>query len=96
MKIKFLPLIAVFFAATSIMTSCLDNDVDQITYTSETSITGFSLGTLHIDRVGKDKDGKDSAYVDTLNFSDYPFTINQLTREIEIKTLCLMVLILIR
>lgn len=42
MKIKFLPLIAVLFAATSIMTSCLDNDVEQITYTSETSITGFS------------------------------------------------------
>lgn len=82
MKIKFLPLIAVFFAATSIMTSCLDNDVDQITYTSETSITGFSLGTLHIDRVGKDKDGKDSAYVDTLNCSDYPFTIDQINRTI--------------
>ena len=30
MKIKFLPLIAVLFAATSIMTSCLDNDVEQI------------------------------------------------------------------
>ena len=82
MKIKFLPLIAVFFAATSIMTSCLDNDVDQITYTSETSITGFSLGTLHIDRVGKDKDGKDSAYVDTLNCSNYPFTIDQINRTI--------------
>lgn len=82
MKIKFLPLIAVFFAATFIMTSCLDNDVDQITYTSETSITGFSLGTLHIDRVGKDKDGKDSAYVDTLNCSDYPFTIDQINRTI--------------
>lgn len=85
MKIKFLPLIAVLFAATSIMTSCLDNDVEQITYTSETSITGFSLGTLHIDRVGKDKDGKDSAYVDTLDCSNYPFTINQLTRKIENK-----------
>lgn len=85
MKIKFLPLIAVFFAATSIMTSCLDNDVDQITYTSETSITGFSLGTLNIDRIGKDQNGEDSAYVDTLNCSDYPFTINQLTREIENK-----------
>lgn len=82
MKIKFLPLIAVFFAATSIMTSCLDNDVDQITYTSETSITGFSLGTLHIDRVGKDKDGKDSAYVDTLDCSNYPFTIDQINRTI--------------
>ena len=85
MKIKFLPLLAVFFAATSIMTSCLDNDVEQITYTSETSITGFSLGTLNIDRIGKDQNGEDSAYVDTLNCSDYPFTINQLTREIENK-----------
>lgn len=82
MKIKFLPLIAVFFAATSIMTSCLDNDVDQITYTSETSITGFSLGTLHIDRVGKDQNGEDSAYVDTLDCSNYPFTIDQINRTI--------------
>lgn len=85
MKIKFLPLIAVLFAATSIMTSCLDNDVEQITYTSETSITGFSLGTLNIDRIGKDKNGLDSPYVDTLDCSNYPFTINQLTREIENK-----------
>ncbi len=85
MKIKFLPLIAVLFAATSIMTSCLDNDVEQITYTSETSITGFSLGALNIDRIGKDQNGEDSAYVDTLNCADYPFTINQLTREIENK-----------
>lgn len=80
MKIKFLPLLAVFFAATSIMTSCLDNDVEQITYTSETSITGFSLGTLHIDRVGKDKNGEDGAYVDTLDCSNYPFTIDQINR----------------
>lgn len=80
MKIKFLPLIAVLFAATSIMTSCLDNDVEQITYTSETSITGFSLGTLNIDRIGKDQNGEDSAYVDTLNCSDYPFTIDQINR----------------
>ena len=75
-------MIAVFFAATSIMTSCLDNDVDQITYTSETSITGFSLGTLHIDRVGKDQNGEDSAYVDTLDCSNYPFTIDQINRTI--------------
>lgn len=80
MKIKFLPLIAVLFAATSIMTSCLDNDVEQITYTSETSITGFSLGTLNIDRIGKDKNGLDSHYVDTLDCSNYPFTIDQINR----------------
>lgn len=82
MKIKFLPLIAVLFAATSIMTSCLDNDVEQITYTSETSITGFSLGTLNIDRMGKDKNGLDSPYVDTLDCSNYPFTIDQINRTI--------------
>lgn len=81
MKIKFLPLIAVLFAATSIMTSCLDNDVEQITYTSETSITGFSLGTLNIDRMGKDKNGLDSPY-DTLDCSNYPFTIDQINRTI--------------
>lgn len=80
MKIKFLPLIAVLFAATSIMTSCLDNDVEQITYTSETSITGFSLGTLNIDCIGKDKNGLDSHYVDTLDCSNYPFTIDQINR----------------
>lgn len=85
MKIKFLPLVASLFAATSIMTSCLNNDVEQVTYTSETSITGFSLGTLNIDRVGKDKNGLDSFYVDTLDCSEYPFTINQMTREIENK-----------
>lgn len=82
MKIKFLPLLAVFFAATSIMTSCLDNDVEQITYTSETSITGFSLGTLNINRMGKDKNGLDSPYVDTLDCSNYPFTIDQINRTI--------------
>lgn len=80
MKIKFLPLLAVFFAATSIMTSCLDNDVEQITYTSETSITGFSLGTLNINRMGKDKNGLGSPYVDTLDCSNYPFTIDQINR----------------
>lgn len=82
MKIKFLPLLAVFFAATSIMTSCLDNDVEQITYTSETSITGFSLGTLNINRMGKDKNGLNSPYVDTLDCSNYPFTIDQINRTI--------------
>ena len=85
MKIKFLPLIAVLFAATSIMTSCLDHDVEQVTSNTASYITGFSLGTLNIDRIGKDKDGKDSAYVDTLDCSEYPFTINQMTREIENK-----------
>ena len=48
--------------------------IEQITYTSETSITGFSLGTLNINRMGKDKNGLDSPYVDTLDCSNYPYT----------------------
>lgn len=58
MKIKYLPLIAALFAVTPIVTSCLDNDEVVIDYGSETSITSFKLGTLHIDRIGKDKMGK--------------------------------------
>ena len=54
----------------------------QYSFTSETSITGFSLGTLNIDRIGKDKNGLDSPYVDTLDCSNYPFTIDQINRTI--------------
>lgn len=85
MKIKFLPLIAALFTVTPLVTSCLDNDEVVIDYGSETSITDFRLGTLKIDRIGKDKNGKDSAYVDTLDCSAYRFTINQADRTIENK-----------
>lgn len=85
MKIKFLPLIAALFTVTPIVTSCLDSDEVVVDYGSETSITSFTLGTLNIDRIGKDKNGEDSAYVDTLDCSNYPFTINQVTRTIENK-----------
>ena len=85
MKLRLLPLIAATIAATSIITSCLDNDVEEIIYDPNSSITGFSIGTLHIDRMGKDRNGQDSPYVDTLDCSMYPFTINQMTRTIENK-----------
>lgn len=85
MKLRLLPLIAATIAATSIITSCLDNDVEEIIYDPNSSITGFSIGTLHIDRMGKDRNGADSPYVDTLDCSMYPFTINQMTRTIENK-----------
>ena len=83
MKIRLLPLIAAFIAATPLVTSCLDSEEQQIMYEPESSITGFSVGTLHIDRMGKDRNGVDSPYVDTLNLSNYPFTINQINRTIE-------------
>lgn len=85
MKIRLLPLIAAFIAATPLVTSCLDSEEQQILYDPESSITGFSVGTLHIDRMGKDSNGEDSAYIDTINCSEYPFTIDQINRTIENK-----------
>lgn len=86
MKIKFLPILLVSLLVTmSAMTSCLDNDIEQVTYSSETSITSFSLGTLHVKRVGKNSKGEDSTYTDTISMANYPFTINQAMRTIENK-----------
>lgn len=85
MKIKYLPWLAAFLTASFIMTSCLDNDETEATYSFNSSITAFSLGTLHIDRTGIDSNGEDSAYVDTINCAKYPFSINQTTRVIENK-----------
>lgn len=86
MKLKFLPILLFGLLATmSIMTSCLDDDIEQITYSSETSITSFSLGTLHVWRTGKDSKGEDSTYTDTISMANYPFTIDQINRKIENK-----------
>ena len=67
------------------MTSCLKDDTVEVTYTNESSIVSFSLGTLWKQFVGKAQDGSDSLYMDTLSFNEYPFTIDQLSRTIENK-----------
>lgn len=85
MKIKFLPFVTSIIILVGILTSCLDNDVQEVTYTAESSITSFSIGTLAVDVMGVDRNGNDSAYVDSLDASVYPFTINQITRVIENK-----------
>lgn len=85
MKIKFLPLIAGVFATATIMTSCLGDDGEGIKLSSESSITAFSIGTVWIPVTGVDQNGNDSVYLDSIDCSDYPFTIDQLTRRIENK-----------
>ena len=85
MKIKCLPLLAAFLTVSFIVTSCLNSDETEATYSFNSSITAFSLGTLHIDRMGIDSNGEDSAYVDTINCAKYPFSIDQTTRVIENK-----------
>lgn len=85
MKIKFLLFIAGILLMAGVMTSCLNNDDAEISYSPESSIYSFSLGTAWRNVVGVDSNGNDSAYVDSLDISGYPFTINQLTRVIENK-----------
>ena len=67
------------------MTSCLNDDIVEVTYANETSITSLTLGTLWHEVVGKAQDGSDSLYMDTLSCENYPFTIDQLNRTIENK-----------
>lgn len=83
MKIKFLPVLIGLFFTASTFTSCLDNEVTEITYSSDSSIKSFSLGTLKVKVVGKDKEGKDSIYYKDMDMSNYPFTIDQISRIIE-------------
>ena len=56
-----------------------------MTYSSDSSIKSFSLGTLKVKVTGKDKEGNDSIYYDAVDMSDYPFTIDQINRTIENK-----------
>lgn len=86
MNMKIVPAFIVGFLSVAIfMTSCLSDDTQEITYSKEASIKSFSLGTLKIQRIGKDKSGNDSAYVDTMSMAKYPFTIDQLKHEISNK-----------
>lgn len=88
MRIKFLPALmaSLCISTTCVMTSCLDNDdVPEYIPSSNSSITSFSLGTLKVKGIAKDKDGKDSIYYDDIDMSKYPFTIDQIRRTIENK-----------
>ena len=86
MKIKFLPALVGLFLTTSTFTSCLDTEVTEMTYSSDSSIKSFSLGTLKIKVLGNSSHGiADSAYIDTMSMGDYPFTIDQINRTIENK-----------
>ena len=83
MKIRILPiLVAGVMAATAFLSSCLGNDYDDIEYPAESSITAFSIGTLHQTFYVKSSKGEDSVYTDTISYADVPFTIDQINRKI--------------
>ena len=75
-------MVAGVMAASAFLSSCLGNDYGDIEYPSESSIKSFSVGTLHQTFYGKDSQGNDSVYVDTVSYADVPFTIDQINRRI--------------
>lgn len=83
MKIRILPaLVAGVMATTAFLSSCLKSDYTEIDYPAESSIKSFSIGTLHQTIHGKDSEGNDSFYVDTISYAHVPFTIDQINRQI--------------
>ena len=83
MKIRILPsLVAGIMTATFFLSSCLGNDYEEIEYPSTSSITSFSIGTLHQTFYVKSSKGEDSVYTDTVSYADVPFTIDQINRKI--------------
>ena len=69
-------------ATTAFLSSCLKSDYAEIEYPVESSIKAFSIGTLHQTIHGKDSEGNDSDYVDTISYAHVPFTIDQINRKI--------------
>lgn len=85
MKIKALTFAVGLLAATTTLTSCLNDDPVDIRQNYASSIQSFSVSTMRERNVYKDVAGNDSVAIDTVNHANYPFTINQHTRIIENK-----------
>ena len=69
-------------AALVLLTSCLGDDDDNLTYYDDTAITSFTLGTLNRTMHTLSSEGEDSTYTDEVDGSEYNFFIDQATCEI--------------
>ena len=83
MKRKFFAFILLLSAGVS-LSSCLSSDDNyDVTYTHDTAITAFSLGTMKRYYQAKStKTGNDTIYSADVTGTNYKFEINQTTREI--------------
>ena len=77
MKLRVLNIIFGMFMAACIATSCLDGDVTEYEYSSDSSITGFSIVDSIVTQYAAVVDGKDTTISTTVIGTDYPFTIDQ-------------------
>jgi hypothetical protein len=76
MKIKFMMFVAGLLLAASMMTSCLDTDDTEYTYSSNASITAFSIDDIETEYTTQ-IDGVDTTLTATVTGDDYTFVIDQ-------------------
>lgn len=79
MKLRVLNIIIGLFVTACIVTSCLGDDTIEYEYSSDSSITAFSIVDSIVTRYpGKTEAGKDTTLSTAVLGSDYPFIIDQL------------------
>lgn len=64
------------------LSSCLENDTEEVEYTHDTAITAFSLGTLTRNYHSVTTAGNDTTLTEEVTGSDYKFYIDQVSRQI--------------
>ena len=79
---KFQISIVLFSALALLLSSCLGNDDEEVTYYGDTAITSFVLGTLNRTMTTKTTSGEDSTYTSTVAGSTYKCYIDQVNRVI--------------
>lgn len=77
MKLKVLNIITSLFITACLITSCLDDDTIEYVYSSNASITGFSIKDSIITRYKTQVDGVDTTLSTAIVGANYPFVINQ-------------------
>jgi hypothetical protein len=83
MKIKILAVICSLIFTAIATTSCLKSDDTDVEYSSNASITAFSINDIETKYTAKTSDNKDTTITVTLTGSDYVFSIDQNKRLIQ-------------
>lgn len=77
MKLRVLNIIIGLFMAACTISSCLDSDVVEYEFSSNASITAFSITDSIVTYYPAVVDGKDTTLSKSVIGTDYPFVINQ-------------------
>lgn len=68
----------VLFAATLVFASCLDSDETEYTFYNDAAITSFSVSSMDVCKMLKDKQGNDSLVRTATSGTDYKFYIDHM------------------